>query len=564
MIPPKICSIILFSTLAGCDSERNSVMVESLPEPTEASDPRYFPTFVVNGLPAPFSNVSSLSLVLPSEGAPLLLKEAKVRFLRADGAAATCESPGTLSPWVAVGDIASLDLGEDGEKRVCVQLMSKDGNVIPNKFSHRWAKDTVAPTLSFKEAPSLFLGSESVSLWLKSSKESVRYVFIQKTSPQSLTAEECQQIPLAEFGNAFDLLSEPLKIAGLAKNGATSICARGVDAAGNNSAPLFADFKFVNTPPSSPALVILTPNSPTKSSTLTCTPTSGGADPDGDVVSPVYYWYRNGIHISGATASTLAMNSNVGFVKGDGFRCDVAYGDGTALTAPVASGVVTLLNSAPTLPTSVTVTAGAPTKEGSFSCGYTGGSDVDGDTMSPTYAWAVDGSVIFGQTSSTLLGSVAAVVKSKVVACAVTLGDGTATSSATSSAGTTVLNSPVAGTVTCTGAAPHAIGKTGGSYSIACSGATDSDGTSDFTYQLEAVTGTCPSIASNGILAGAFPTAGNCEYKVKACDSLGCTAFSNAYRFSSYTLTAGLAAPTLASDCTLSFAGSTQIMRLKS
>ena len=198
-------------------------------------------------------------------------------------------------------------------------------------------------------------------------------------------------------------------------------------------------------------------------------------------MSPVHYWYRNGILISGATASTLAMNSNVSFVKGDGFRCDVAVGDGTALTGPVASGVVTLLNSTPIAPTSVTVTSGSPTKEGSFSCGYTGGSDADGDTLSPTYAWAIDGSVISGQTSSTLLGSVAAVVKSKVVTCEVTLSDGTATSSATSNAGTTVLNSAVTGTVSCTGAVPHAIGKTGTADAAACTGASDPDGNADFS-----------------------------------------------------------------------------------
>ena len=255
MIGHKIGRFILISTLAGCGSKRNSVVVERQPAPTKTTVLRYVPTFVVKGLPTPTSNAHRLSLVLSSQGAPLLLREAKVRFLIADGAVATCKSPGTLSPWVAVGAMASLDSGEDGEKRVCVQLMSKAGKAIPNTYSHRWTKDTVAPTLSFKEAPSPFVGSEPISLWFKSSKESVRYAFIQKTSPQSLTEEQCNQIPLVEFGNAFEPLSEPLKIAGLAKNGATSICVRGVDAAGNDSARLFADFKFINTPPSAPALV---------------------------------------------------------------------------------------------------------------------------------------------------------------------------------------------------------------------------------------------------------------------------------------------------------------------
>ena len=551
-------ALFISSIFAACSRNQTVEVFRNAPANDKGSAIAAGLALIVEGLPPPVSNARKLSLLLATKSLPLQARDARVRFLVADGASSTCDSRGKSSEWVAVGARALVDLTEDvedGNKLLCIQTLAKNNSPIPNKYEFRWIKDTLSPTLAFREAPAARFSSASLTLQLSSSESSVRYAFLRETTPQSLTAAECNSTVLEDFGSAWKALSEPLEVSELAISGDTAICVKGMDPAGNLSPALYAMFRHGNQPPPAPTLVSLAPSSPTKSSTLTCASTAGGADADGDAVSPIFYWYRNGSLIAGATTSTLAMNSNVSFVKGDGFRCDVAVGDGTALTAPVASGVVTLLNGTPASPSSVTVSAATPTKEGSFSCGYTGGSDVDGDTLSPTYAWAVEGSVIFGQTSSTLLGSVAAVVKSKVVTCAVSLSDGIATSSATSSAGTTVLNSPLAGTVSCTGAVPHAIGKTGDSYSIACGGAADPDGASDITYQLEAVTGTCPSIAANGTLAGTFPAAGNCDYRVKACDSAGCTALSSAYKFSSYALTASLAAPSLSSDCTLSLTG---------
>ena len=146
-----------------------------------------------------------------------------------------------------------------------------------------------------------------------------------------------------------------------------------------------------------------------------------------------------------------------------------------------------------------------------------------------------------------------------------TVSDGSLNAQTTFTLKVTAVNHPPVGTISCTGAVPHAIGKPGDNFSFSCNGATDVDGANTLSYEIRTQSGTCPNFSvsntvTNGLamgnFSGVFGAAGNCTYTVKACDSASaCTSESISYKFSSYALTASLAAPSLASDCTLSFAG---------
>ena len=71
MIANKIFCLLFISTIAGCGFKQISIQLNSPPTPAVTSEPRYYPIFAVNGLPAPTSNAGKLSLVLPPEGASL-------------------------------------------------------------------------------------------------------------------------------------------------------------------------------------------------------------------------------------------------------------------------------------------------------------------------------------------------------------------------------------------------------------------------------------------------------------------------------------------------------------
>ncbi|MBK7759962.1 MAG: hypothetical protein IPI35_26875 [Deltaproteobacteria bacterium] len=147
------------------------------------------------------------------------------------------------------------------------------------------------------------------------------------------------------------------------------------------------------------ASVSLTPTSPTSADTLTCTPGST-TDADGTTsFTYSYAWTVNGSTIS-ATGSTLAPSLHSKF---DAIRCAVTPNDGQASGSAVSSSSVTIGNSAPSY-TSATLSPSSPTESDTLTCTPAGGSDTDGDTVSGTYVWRVNGSTI-SPTTSTLSGT---------------------------------------------------------------------------------------------------------------------------------------------------------------
>ena len=143
----------------------------------------------------------------------------------------------------------------------------------------------------------------------------------------------------------------------------------------------------------------LTPTSAYEADTLSCMGT-GSYDADGDTVTSTYTWDVSGVTI----ASTSATITGSFFNKGDTVTCHVTPTDGSASGTTITSNSVVILNTPPTANTpSLSPSTAYETSQ--FLCSWAGGSDVDqGDTVSYTFGWKIDGQVI-GQTGPNLDGS---------------------------------------------------------------------------------------------------------------------------------------------------------------
>ncbi len=178
------------------------------------------------------------------------------------------------------------------------------------------------------------------------------------------------------------------------------------------------------------ASVTLTPTTAYEASTLTCTPSA--SDADGDSVSYTYAWYVDGAAVA-ATSSTL---TGTDFSKGDVVYCRATPSDGTTSGTAMSSSAVTIANTAPTL-TSASLTPTTAYEASTLTCSPSGGADADGDSLSYTYAWYVNGAAV-AATSSTLTGTYFS--KSGTVYCRVTPTDGTTSGTAVTSATVTISN----------------------------------------------------------------------------------------------------------------------------
>lgn len=237
--------------------------------------------------------------------------------------------------------------------------------------------------------------------------------------------------------------------------------------------------------------VAISPASPSSANNLTCN-VSGVADADSDTVTTTYAWTKNGTVISGQTASTLNKNQHA---NGDAIFCTVTLTDTTGSAAPVSSTTVTIGNAVPTATASVTPTS--PLSSDTLTCTTTT-DDEDGDPVTLTYAWLVNGSVISGATSSTLSSTLGVpFAGGDSVACRVTPSDSFGTGAAVTSTARTVANgAPVIGTVTLTSSATPAVETS----TLTCtpSGTTDPDGTSTFTYTYSWLRGTSTISGATG------------------------------------------------------------------
>ena len=146
--------------------------------------------------------------------------------------------------------------------------------------------------------------------------------------------------------------------------------------------------------------VALTPAEPRTNQTLTATP-SGFQDPDGDALTYVYKWSRNGTVITGATASTLDLSQAGNGDRGDEIKVEVKARDPLGHLSDGVTQTTTVATTDPTAGT-VSVRPTDPATNDTVSAVVSGFADIDGDALTYQYQWSRNGTEIPDATGRSL------------------------------------------------------------------------------------------------------------------------------------------------------------------
>lgn len=176
-------------------------------------------------------------------------------------------------------------------------------------------------------------------------------------------------------------------------------------------------------PPNGPPVatsVTLTPTDATTVDAVVATPV--GTDPEGDPITWTFRWTVAGVDVPGVTGDTLPAEMHARD------QAVVAYAtpsDPAQAGAALGSAPLVIANTPPEAADAVIAPA-VPTVLDAVTCAATL-SDVDGDAVTPTYAFDVAGTVVQSGPSDTLGGGF---VRGERVTCSVTPDDGTDTGAA--------------------------------------------------------------------------------------------------------------------------------------
>ena len=192
----------------------------------------------------------------------------------------------------------------------------------------------------------------------------------------------------------------------------------------------------------------LSPASGDESTTFTCT-LGTAHDDDGDRILYDYDWYVDGTLLS-ASDSTLTGTS---FARDQDIYCVATPSDEEDDGLPVTSDTVTILNSVPYLGT-VVLSPVSPSVATSVGTTLAGTGDADGDSITYSYYWEVNG-VHTGGATSTLSNS--NFVRGDVIEVTVTPSDSSGSGTAVTSGPVTVVNAlPTLTSVSVTPTSPYA------------------------------------------------------------------------------------------------------------
>lgn len=199
----------------------------------------------------------------------------------------------------------------------------------------------------------------------------------------------------------------------------------------------------LNQPPTTP-VPLLSPATANAHSELTCLVDEPSQDVDGDALTYTVTWIVNGFENTAATTATVTAGALVSDAagtaarKGDVVACRVRASDGTSSSAPGDSEALTLENAPPVLETVVVTSPGPPATEAStLLCQAQATTDADGDTLTLTFTWAVNGEAVDSQTGKGLSGD--HFDKGDEVTCAITADDGTVATEPIASKNTVVI-----------------------------------------------------------------------------------------------------------------------------
>ncbi len=226
---------------------------------------------------------------------------------------------------------------------------------------------------------------------------------------------------------------------------------------------------ILNSPPTLDS-VSIDPGALYEGSTATCVG-EGLEDEDGDSFTNSYAWY-----VGGSLVSTEESIDGSSFDRGDEVSCTMTANDGEEDGPSGSSETLTVLNTPPAI-SSVTLSPTTPVEGDTVTATISGGTDEDGDGISYTYAWYVDGAWV---SSDSQLGS-DNFDKHDTISATVTPTDDYGSGTAVSSATVTVANSPPVFTALTTSPEDAVWNE---SISAAPSGWSDADGDSeDYDYQ---------------------------------------------------------------------------------
>jgi hypothetical protein len=168
---------------------------------------------------------------------------------------------------------------------------------------------------------------------------------------------------------------------------------------------------------------------------------TGFSDPDGDAEDYLHQWYVNA-----QPSATTATLDGASFDRGDLVSVEITAWDGQSAGNTVASAPVSIVNTGPTL-TTVTLSPAVAYTDTVITCAAGDPADLDGDTLSLTYTWVVDGLPVNAANAPTLDGGAERFTgqtwfdKGHEVACTVTVSDGAALPVSVTSASLVVANS---------------------------------------------------------------------------------------------------------------------------
>ena len=184
----------------------------------------------------------------------------------------------------------------------------------------------------------------------------------------------------------------------------------------------------VNTEPTL-ASVTLIPDPVASNDSVIALP-SGGVDADGDTVTYAYQWFVDGAALF---TSDSILDGSVYFAAGQDVHAMVTPYDGEGLGFPVQSNVVTV--NTPPVVTNAAISPDPAGATDTLTCTHDAATDADGDTVTMSYAWTINGSAAAGDVTLT-----DAHARDETVVCTVTPSDALEAGAAVASAALVVTN----------------------------------------------------------------------------------------------------------------------------
>jgi formylglycine-generating enzyme required for sulfatase activity len=173
----------------------------------------------------------------------------------------------------------------------------------------------------------------------------------------------------------------------------------------------------VNSVPTAPVASIV-PEAPQTEDAILAIMVTPSTDDEGDEVTYTYAWARDGVDVGIGSTSVTASET----AKGQVWTVSIAGSDAMS-TGPPGTASVEILNTVPTAPT-----VEIDDSTGALVCNVLAAStDADGDSVSYTFAWDVDGAPFSGGLTTTYTGDTVAADEleaDETWTCTVTPNDG--------------------------------------------------------------------------------------------------------------------------------------------